>query len=99
MADHYAGRAFLDFLQTPIQPTSDDRQAPDVSAILPAASPIKAGWSKSAPTNPSAGGPEETFRSRIIPAADAWEHHEGMREVSGTGPELHALTSGYDPPD
>src|SRR5258707_6603437 len=27
-----AGRAFLDFLQTPIQPT-DDRQAPDVTAI------------------------------------------------------------------
>jgi hypothetical protein len=38
-----AGRAFLDFLQTPIQPTSDDRQAPDVAAIPaqpPAASPI-----------------------------------------------------------
>ena len=38
-----AGRAFLDFLQTPIQPTSDDRQAPDVAAIpvlSPAASPI-----------------------------------------------------------
>jgi hypothetical protein len=38
-----AGRAFLDFLQTPIQPTSDDRQAPDVTAIPilpPAASPI-----------------------------------------------------------
>ena len=37
-----AGRAFLDFLQTPIQPT-DDRQAPDVTAIPvlpPAASPI-----------------------------------------------------------
>src|SRR5258707_5267902 len=28
-----AGRAFLDFLQTPIQPTSDDRQAPDVAVI------------------------------------------------------------------
>ena len=27
----------------------------------------QAGWSKSAPTNPSAGGPEATFRSRIIP--------------------------------
>ena len=37
-----AGRAFLDFLQTPIQPRSDDRQAPDVTAIpiLLAASPI-----------------------------------------------------------
>jgi len=38
-----AGRAFLDFFQTPIQPTSDDRQAPDVAAIVvlpPAASPI-----------------------------------------------------------
>ena len=38
-----AGRAFLDFLQTPIQPTSDDRRAPDVTAIPvlpPAASPI-----------------------------------------------------------
>jgi hypothetical protein len=39
-----AGRAFLDFLQTPIQPTSDDRRAPDVAAIpvLPpaASSPI-----------------------------------------------------------
>jgi hypothetical protein len=38
-----AGRVFLDFLQTPIQPTSDDRQAPDVAAIpaLPLApSPI-----------------------------------------------------------
>jgi hypothetical protein len=38
-----AGRAFLDFLQTPIQPTSDDRQAPDVAAIPalpPEASPI-----------------------------------------------------------
>jgi hypothetical protein len=38
-----AGRTFLDFLQTPIQPTSDDRQAPDVTAIPalpPAASPI-----------------------------------------------------------
>ena len=37
-----AGRAFLDFLQTPIQPT-DDRQAPDVTAIPvlpPAPSPI-----------------------------------------------------------
>jgi len=37
-----AGRAFLDFLQTPIQPKSDDRQAPDVAAIPvlpPAASP------------------------------------------------------------
>ena len=28
-----AGRAFLDFLQTPIQPTSDDRQVPDIAAI------------------------------------------------------------------
>src|SRR5882672_6632071 len=29
-----AGRTFLDFLQTPIQPTSDDRQqVPDVAAI------------------------------------------------------------------
>ena len=38
-----AGRAFLDFLQTPIQPTSDDRQAPDVTAIPvlpPVSSPI-----------------------------------------------------------
>jgi hypothetical protein len=38
-----AGRAFLDFLQTPIQPTSDDRKSPDVTAIPilpPAASPI-----------------------------------------------------------
>jgi hypothetical protein len=37
-----AGRAFLDFLQTPIQPTFDDRQTPDVAAIPapPAASPI-----------------------------------------------------------
>jgi hypothetical protein len=36
-----AGRAFLDFLQTPIQPTSDDRQAPNVTAIpvLPPAAP------------------------------------------------------------
>jgi hypothetical protein len=36
-----AGRAFLDFLQTPIQPTSDDRRAPDVTAIpvLPPAAP------------------------------------------------------------
>ena len=28
-----AGRAFLDFLQTPIQPTSDDRQVPYVDAF------------------------------------------------------------------
>src|SRR6478609_4921976 len=28
-----AGRTFLDFLQTQIQPTSDDRQVPDVAAI------------------------------------------------------------------
>ena len=38
-----AGRAFLDFLQTPIQPKFDDRQAPDVAAIpvlAPAPSPI-----------------------------------------------------------
>ena len=38
-----AGRSFLDFLQTPIQPRSDDRRAPDVAAIPvlpPAASPI-----------------------------------------------------------
>ena len=38
-----AGRVFLDFLQTPIQPKSDERQAPDVAAIPvlpPAASPI-----------------------------------------------------------
>jgi hypothetical protein len=30
-----AGRAFLGFLQMPIQPTSDNRQAPDVAAIPP----------------------------------------------------------------
>ena len=38
-----AGRAFLEFLQKPIQPTSDDRQAPDVAVIPvlpPVASPI-----------------------------------------------------------
>ena len=38
-----AGQAFLDFLQTPIQPTSDNRQAADVAAIPalpPAASTI-----------------------------------------------------------
>src|SRR5258706_15001533 len=38
-----AGRAFLEFLQKPIQPTSDDRQAPDVAVISvlpPVASPI-----------------------------------------------------------
>src|SRR6476646_657871 len=38
-----AGRAFLEFLQTPIQPASDDRQAPDVAVIPvlpPVASPI-----------------------------------------------------------
>jgi hypothetical protein len=38
-----AGRVFLDFLQTPIQLKSDERQAPDVAAIPvlpPAPSPI-----------------------------------------------------------
>jgi len=38
-----AGRAFLEVLQKPIQPTSDDRQAPDVAVIPvlpPVASPI-----------------------------------------------------------
>src|SRR5258707_5535932 len=55
-----AGRAFLDFLQTPIQPT--DRQAPDVAAIPvlpPAASPIT--LIGVAPATPSAGGPEAKF--------------------------------------
>jgi hypothetical protein len=63
-----AGRAFLDFLQTPIQPTSDDRRAPDVTANPGTAAggvSDNADWSKSAPATPSAGGPEATFRGRM----------------------------------
>jgi hypothetical protein len=51
-----AGRAFLDFLQTPSQPTSDDRQAPEVAAILvlpPAASPMTLLGVNSTPATPA----------------------------------------------